>query len=340
MDRTIFSACGLAIALLVGSSAAAAQDYQFQMLPDLAGLGAGASGINNVGDIVGGSEAANHVGHAVLWRQGLIIDLGTADALRSSNAVAINARGQVIGDTDTEALAWNAHGRLHSVGEGQVLGLNATGVAVGFNIHTVATVWIHGIAQQLPMLPGGYGSEADAINDQGDSVGCTELDNRVFPCVATVWRHSRPVQLPDLGGEATAHAINNVGQIAGLGWDSNNHQHALRWDQGRMVVLDSPYNAYALGINNLGQVVGDAFIDPGQPPVAALWNGTTFTDLNTYLPADLKAAGWKLQEARAINDAGWIVGSMVNQFSLPHGAAFLLVPGPPAAAAATRALPE
>src|SRR5262249_2893600 len=87
----------------------------------------------------------------------------------------------------------------------------------------------------------------------------------------------------------------------------------------------------AYGINNLGQVVGNAQTALGADH-AFLYDGGTMIDLNDEIPPD---AGWTLQYAHGINDAGQITGYGIN----PSGKveAFLLTLDGPTGAAGRRA---
>jgi probable HAF family extracellular repeat protein len=82
----------------------------------------------------------------------------------------------------------------------------------------------------------------------------------------------------------------------------------------------------ALGINNSGQVVGEAETSSGAEH-AFLYNGSgSIQDLNDLIGS----TGWTLSDAAGINDSGQIVGTGTN----PSGAqqAFLLTPVPEPAA--------
>jgi probable HAF family extracellular repeat protein len=58
-----------------------------------------ANAINDVGEIVGGGAFSNRVFDAYLWRNGAASDLGTLNGDCFSEAIAINSRGQVVGNS-------------------------------------------------------------------------------------------------------------------------------------------------------------------------------------------------------------------------------------------------
>jgi probable HAF family extracellular repeat protein len=73
-------------------------------LADLAGIGAYAYDINNVGQVVGSAYSPDitplgPMQHAVLWQDGVIADLGLLPGDEDSAAVAINAFGQIVGSS-------------------------------------------------------------------------------------------------------------------------------------------------------------------------------------------------------------------------------------------------
>lgn len=83
-----------------------------QRLPAPTGLVfATPAAINDGGDIVGTATLSNYAGtHAVLWRGGEAIDLGTWPGGRNSRAFGINRSGQIVGEGDL-----NGDGRNHAL---------------------------------------------------------------------------------------------------------------------------------------------------------------------------------------------------------------------------------
>lgn len=107
--------------------------------------------------------------------------------------------------------------------------------------------------------------------------------------------------------------INNVGVVAGR--SGNN---AVIWNGVAQTILGM---GQANALNILLQVVG------ASNGHAFLWANGIATDLNNFLSASDKSAGWIMEEATGINDRGWIVANAYNSLTLAHQA-FLLAPVP------------
>ncbi len=234
-------------------------------------------------------------------------DLGTFNGVGGSYAYGINDRGQVVGTSDIDvqghshAFLWDRRHRFQDLGS--LRGANSTATAINDRGQVVgssidAFLWDrrHGL-QDLGSLGGLGGSAAAAINDRGQVVGGS--NDHAF-----LWDARHGLQdLGNLPGAVSTYAtgINDVGQVVGGSYIQlpyyRTFYHGFLWDaQNGFQDLG---NFRAFGINDAGQVVGDS------AQHAFLYQGGTLTDLNGLLPPD---SGWMLEQARAINDAGQIVG--------------------------------
>lgn len=133
--------------------------------------------------------------------------------------------------------------------------------------------------------------------------------------------------LGTLGGRwSGALAINESGQVAG--WSDitgSTGSHAFLYRDGVMQDMGTlgGTRSMAYGINANGQVVGRSYLAGSTTWHAFLYSGGAMLDLNDLVAAD---SGWRLSEARAINDLGQIIGTGTNPAGQRH--AFLLTPVP------------
>lgn len=145
-------------------------------------------------------------------------------------------------------------------------------------------------------------------------------------------------RIRDLGPGETS-AINNAGVIVGYSANDDGRAQATMWlANGRRVLLDAGRAVYskAVGINDLGEVVGARSLGGGSPSTATYWHRGRWRDLgvegtavginslgvivgqgphdNTYLGFVLQNGtvtwlGSDFSYAAAVNDAGQVVGS-------------------------------
>jgi probable HAF family extracellular repeat protein len=102
--------------------------------------GAFTSAINDKGEVVGYGWANREVdNHAILWRTGTVVDLGTLGG-RESEAVAISNRSQIVGTSETasstgENPTWDAflwqNGQMIDLGAGYPAAINDRGQIIG-----------------------------------------------------------------------------------------------------------------------------------------------------------------------------------------------------------------
>ena len=281
----------------------------------------GAHGINEVGQVVGipGEFHMLLSGSTLSGASAFVWDRGYLDYLPGfSEAYSINAQGQIAGESSDHATIWE---RRHVSG--------ALNNAPNF-------IWQSLPAYKIKQLSGYPYSIAYSLNSHSEVVG-TMLSN-----LNNIPEHGRAFRYQDgkadflpipSHGSSTAFSINELGMIAGMFHKPSSAWQAALWPPTGAMQTLPPLLGYATAVahslNETAQVVGWAAkqfasdtIGPSPDARACLWQGGSVYDLNTAIPAD---SGWILQEARAINNKGWIVGG-----GMLHGKyhAFLLSPLP------------
>jgi len=246
------------------------------------GGNANAYSINRFGQIVGASVVVGGVRRAFLYSGGQMRDLGTLGGDLYSWATGINSSGQIVGVSYGTSAA--GHAFIYSGGA----------------MHALGTL-------------GGSMSQAMGINDSGTVVGdSTVAGDRNAHAFAHSNGHMQ--DLGTLGGSSSyARAINSSGTIVGQSLVSGNSRfHAFAYSAGHMRdlgVLSGFASSVATGVNDNGDIVGICTTADGFTTHAFLYRNGKMIDLNTLVPAN---AGWKLNTAEAINNAGQIVGAATD----------------------------
>ena len=249
--------------------------------------------INENGEVVGQLTTLGGPPHAVRWTGGVPEDLGAIPDSQFSEAMGINALGDVAGDNGTTSI---------------------TGTMEAFT-------WVDpGPMSAIPLPFRGRGRD---INDSGQVTGyMTGGANRAF-------RWSPTGGVADLGvvgsfAHSFGFAINNSGQVVGtLTSATGNTEHVFRDTIGiGMVDLGGSGQVNeALGINNHGDFVGDGrpttsglkrgfiYIDPASPLVTTHGFTPGLQGLTALLDP---ALNWFVLFAYDINDAGEVAGHAIN----------------------------
>lgn len=331
------------------STAPVGAQWALTDLGDLPGGGpqSAAYAINNRSQVVGWSSGNGLIAGVVpgpkafLWQNGSMINLGTPPGTSFSYARGINDSGQVVGYSPSPERAIIRQGSSFTyLGDlpggldlSEANDINNSGQVVGLGYGPDGprgVLWHNGTITDLGDFPGGTrSSEARAINNLGQIVGTSgALVGSASVSVPFIWENGTMVSLgalPGGNGGGIAFDINDAGQVVGGAAGSASSYSAFIWQNGVMTGLgDLPGGSSrteAYGINSLGQVVGMSGSSGGR---AVLWQNGVAIDLNTV--SGVAGSGWRLTEARAINDAGQIVGSGLN----PDGSArgFILTPIP------------
>jgi probable HAF family extracellular repeat protein len=142
---------------------------------------------------------------------------------------------------------------------------------------------------------GGNMSHARAVNVHRQVVGF--VHQGYLQSHAALWQDGEVTDLGTLGGDQSwALGLNDHGVIVGSATNGSGAAHATRWDGGLATDLGSwgGTDSYAAAINAHGVIAG--YSQVGGYMHAIRWEGGAFADLGPG-------------EARAINDAGVIVGS-------------------------------
>jgi len=359
----VVAAAVVAVMLAVGSSGTVKARWVVHDLGTLPGFHAcQATMINDGGQVVGWCNAGT-VSHGFLWQQGKLTDLGSTQMLPGpvinghgqvlatgskgafllrdgrrvwlgggTEAVAINDRGQVVGDRrkasgESRAFLWQ-HGKLVDLGTLGGKSSNATAISnrgqvVGYS--TTATgsqhafLWAKGKMIDLGTLGGsvavafgGVGKEyfqPTAINDQGQIVGLAH-DALGSYQVGWLWQKGKLETLGDFNSQANeARAVNEHGQVLlQTTPPSDKKGDAYLWQSGKLTKLpafdDDTPATFAYALNNQGQIAGNSLVEIGNN-LSFIWQDGRMTPLRSLTGQE--TAPWS--GVSGINNSGEIIGS-------------------------------
>jgi probable HAF family extracellular repeat protein len=252
--------------------------------------------------------------HAVLWRDGKIIDLGTLPGGGyESEAESVNSRGQVVG------------GALNTVPDPNSAAVeNWFLFNVPYGYQQRAFLWdAKNGMQDLGTLPGATDAQAIFINEQGQIAGFSYTNSTVNAVTGIptqdpfLWENGKMTDLGTLGGAfGYPMWLNNRGQVVGvsdLAGDVNSH--GFLWWEGTLEDLGTLGGDTSLPdfISDNGDIVGAADVPcrptqscPPEDHRAILWRNGEKIDLGV-LPGD------SCSRAFMINSSGQIVGNSESE---------------------------
>ena len=301
-----------------------------QDLGTLGGNCAGVGGLNERGQIVGGSTTSAIANSATgfppqdpfLWERGKgMIDLGTLGGV-FGGAAAINNHSQIIGQSSVAV---------------------EPGACNGFpdnnDLNCHAFLWDHGRLTDLTTSTiGGSPVGVAGINDAGEIVGWGVFPNAPQKEEAFFWRKGVATDLGTLGDcYAVAHTINSASQVVGLAYSftpglpgfpcEGNDARAFLWEKGSTVDLNTliPHGSSlelsdAMDINDRGEIDGIG-VPPGVPSINFVTQGHGFL----LIPCDenhpnLEGCDYSLTDGSASTNLASKVASTestANQISTP-----------------------
>ena len=269
------------------------------------------SGINDSGQVTGTvyPSGPNSTQNAFVAGGGQPTTISNVPGPQFSQAIAINNSGEAILNSAIQGTGTNgipqgyAESNAYIFQNGQLTNLSTAGLAnttmaamainnVGQIVGTYNTSW--STPPQGFLYSGGHfvnigtlgGSQIvpTGINDLGQVVGAASLPGASFNQHAFVYSNGAMTDLGTLtgpSGESAASAINNLGAIVG-----GSNGLATLWQSGSIYNLNQltttplPYALVdAIGINNLGQIIGMAYSSLGQ------WSGFLLTPTDDPAPA-------------------------------------------------------
>jgi probable HAF family extracellular repeat protein len=210
--------------------------------------------------------------HAVLWRDGNIIDLGTLpEGGYESGAEAVNSRGQVVG------WAFNTVPDPYSMGDWSPL-YNFYEL-FPYSYQNRAFLWENGVMRDLGTLGTGTDAYAMAINERGQVIGISYTSSTPNPVITGC----------SAGGAAGGTMLPS--------------QDPFLWENGQMIDLGTLGGTcgFPSSLNNRGQVVGNSDLAGDVTSYPFLWEKTTGMQ-------NLGTLGGSFAGAEMINDSGEVVG--------------------------------
>src|SRR5208283_2992219 len=274
--------------------------YKVNDLGTLGGTYSLAGGLSNTGWVEGYSTVPGDAAyHAVLWRKGVITDLGTLGGPNSDAGWRPSDSGNAAGGAEN--------------GTSDPFAENFCGY--GTNLICLPFLWRSSTKKMIPLPTlGGNNGWAAGVNDLDEVVGNAENTTPEPSCAGTpqvfqfkpvFWIGGRIHALPTFPGDPVgqAYSVNQWGQAAGYSGNCTTPFHALLWQNGKAINLGNlgGTESEAIDINNWGQVTGLATLPGDQYYDAFLWTWDTLVDLGT-LPGDVSSSG------DGLNDWGQVVG--------------------------------
>jgi len=264
-----------------------------------------------------------------------IFDIGILQMGDSaSQGFGISAGGTAVGRSvrtgGAQAFTWtqgggivglpNLAGRAFCVSNAANNGGTVAGTCAAslFGTSRLPVVWQNGAVSQLPLPAGETLGDANDVNAAGVAVGSINSGSLQRGVVYS--GGSATVITPTTANGSfflTAFGVNDAGRVVGQGIDPTNAARnvGIVFDIGsglafEVGALNGANGALAFGVGNTGLVVGSSMLNQGSglPFIWSQAGGMVAIPLPT---------GTSQGSARAVNSAGWAVGTASSAFAIP-----------------------
>lgn len=338
--RNLFIGLALLAAQAAASAAHAQTVYQLTPLGTLGGDTAVVYAINNVGDIVGCSQALINgapTSRAYVYRNGLMMDIGSLATAGTSCAYDVNDAGVITGTSaaptgESRGFVYR-NGAMTSLGNfgtsSNAVAINNNGLIAGtandFNGSIIGAFRADSRVTPPQIVDlgslGGPVMASKGINAAGDVVGFAS--NAQFSGTTFLYQNGVLTDLGNvLGFPNAATAINDVGQVVGTRTEGG-----YVYANGVATTLPSleGNGSSPNSINNKGQIVGSSWTEGGSH--AFVITQGQIVDLNDAIVSTSPDKPFvTLVNAKDINDNGWIVAEGADSRNGGRQAAYLLRP--------------
>jgi hypothetical protein len=259
-----------------------------------------------------------------------VVEVGDTASQGEGVSRAGIAVGQSVRTGGSQAFTWTLNGglvplpNLPSRSFAVANSANDKGIVVGtgattfFGTDRLPVIWQNGVVLELPLPPGETLGDANSVNASADAVGSVDAGSLQRGVIYSGGNATIITQTTANGSYfLTAFGINDSGRIVGQGIDPTNAARnvGIVYDTGQssafeVGALPGMNGALAFGVSNTGYVVGSSMLNQGSG-LPFIWSD------QGGIAAIPLATGTSEGNARAVNSAGWVVGTDSSAFAIP-----------------------
>ena len=259
-----------------------------------------------------------------------VVEVGDTASQGQGVSRAGIAVGQSVRTGGSQAFTWTLNGglvplpNLPSRSFAVANSANDKGIVVGtgattfFGTDRLPAIWQNGVVSQLPLPPAETLGDANSVNALMVAVGSVDAGSLQRGVIYSGSNATIIMQTTANGSYfLTAFGINDSGRIVGQGIDPTNAARnvGIVYDIGQNTAfevgaLPGMNGALAFGVSNTGYVVGSSMLNQGSG-LPFIWSD------QGGIAAIPLATGTSEGSAKAVNSAGWVVGTDSSAFAIP-----------------------